>query len=191
MSWTRAAFFLSCLGALTWLLAGCITADRITFRLEIKESRQGRFTFVACGLHSSERNPEERKKEFRDFVRTGYLEQGARLARTLGLQNPKIELFNKAEAKTDGRVSGNFENALMVLASFTEDGNFQIQRTGDRLSVELYKDRTETGRVTIQIRYAGKIISHNAHRYDAEAHLMEWDLERLEKRGLYFVLENL
>lgn len=93
--------------------------------------------------------------------------------------DPKVTLFNKTETSSDVTLTGTVYHLIQALIPFLEK-DFEITKSEHKLSVKgtlgQFSEYPVNGKITISIKYAGKILSNNAHSFDKEKNLMTWGI---------------
>jgi len=176
-------------------LSGCLTFEKLEVRYDIEKDLTGKLKYTHHGVCSDAETLEEQREEMKEFYEKDYLELGEEMGRDLGIDAPKVTLLNKTDTKCDAVLSGEFTNIIRAFASFMESSDFEIKKVGDRFSVTLGigeeqpEESKDNQLMTFTVRYAGKILENNAHKYDKDFHLMVWESAKIDKSGIHFVLE--
>jgi len=191
MARIRLSLFFPVAAAFALTLGGCLDFERMTLRYEVRENLEGRLIVSVLGVHSAAKDAGTREKEFREFVEKGYLKDGDEMARKFGLVRSKVVLMNTTESRTDVRLEGEFERVVSALGLLTEEGDFEIEKKGGRLSVVIRRSPEKPWSdipAVLFLRYEGEILGHNAHRYEKESKTLTWDLRKMKGESLEFVL---
>lgn len=174
---------------MTAMATGCLELDGYAMHYDLDKNMRGKLTLIFYGVHSSGVNKE---KEYREFVQGGYIKEGKSMAKDFGLHKTAIRLTNTTATKTDAQVVGYFSKFIAALIPMTEDGDYELKMSNKKLSVRLFANlkKAKNEIATISIRYHGKIVSHNAHHYDGKLNMMVWNMKKIGKAGIVFVLDK-
>lgn len=169
-------------------LTGCLDYESEEVRLEISEGLGGKITFEFRGIRSTETETKSQQKEMAEFYTKDYLEFAKDFEHHIALENVEVTLLNKTETKCDATLVGDFDNLAQVVAAFAEEGeaDYEIKKNGDRFYVNF---NVEKGVSKFIMLYTGEVKESNAHKYDKDAHTMEWDLRKPDKREIRFALD--
>lgn len=173
------------------LLSGCLDVERFVIRYNINRDLQGTVALEFVGIHSSSEKPSEQKEEMREFYEAGYQEEAARMEREWSIVNAKAELSQKTDLRCDGKLSGEMEDLLRSLGPLLQEqgAEYEVRRGVDRFSFTARGGwDANDDNIVLVIRYEGKILEHNAPKYNESLHEMEWNLGRLDESGIHFVL---
>lgn len=175
------------------VLTGCLDTEKIHISFDIDRDLQGSLALEFLGIHSSKDGAPEQKEEMRQWYESGYLDDVARIEQEWSLQKSSTEFTNKTDLKCDGKLTGRFSSLLRTLEPLTNENEavYDIRKDKNRFSfsvsnVDFAKDES----VVLTIVYAGKILEHNADKYDAQAHRMEWNFGKGHKSDIHFVLQT-
>lgn len=182
------------LAALVSMLAltGCIDADKINIRFDINRDLTGTVTMEFLGLRSSAETPAEQKTEMLKFYESEYRDDAARMAQEWSLKNSRTEFTNRTDRRCDGKLVGDIDDLLKSLTPLVGEhgATYEIKRVANKFYFTTRGGWDEKdGNITLSVAYAGKILEQNALKYDAGAHLMQWNLGKLSESGIHFVLE--
>lgn len=174
-------------------LGGCLAFERWDMRYDIAKDLTVKTTDDIRGISSDEETLEEQKEEMKEFYENAYLEIASSFAHDSCVENIKVTLSNKTDTRCDAKVVGDCENIMKLVAHvMAKYSEFEIKKTGNYFSVTICAGEEQTQVVeigTLSVTYAGKIIENNAHKYNRNSHLMKWNLGKIDKSGIHFVLE--
>jgi len=170
--------------------SGCLNLEKMSIRYDIDKDLAGQMVLKFIGINSDEETEAEKKKEMSDFY-DKYIKDGKEQAEIWCLKNGKTELTDKTDLKCNATVTGEIWNIMGSLYPITEKSDFEIKKNSKTFSVEIAscKISEEDLPVEVSIKYAGKILSHNANEFDKKNNLMTWSGKKMEQTGIRFVLE--
>lgn len=172
------------------IFSGCLNLEKMSLRYDINKDLTGQMVLKFIGINSDEETEAEQKKEMSDFY-DKYIKDGKGQAEIWCLKNVKTELTEKTDLKCNATVTGEIWNILCSIYPITEKSDYEIQKNSKTFSVEIASCNIseEDLPVDVSIKYAGKILSHNANEYDKKNNVMTWYGTKMEKTGIRFVLE--
>lgn len=172
---------------------GCVDAEKINVRLDIDRELQGKVTLEFLGIHSTAGKPEEQKAEMQKFVDSDYKENAERIVREWSLKDAQTELTNKTDSKCDGKIVGEIDTLIKTLSPLVDErgATYEIKRDATRFyfTARVPPDPNASS-IDLTITYPGKIVEHNAQSYNEAAHLMQWNLGKINAAGIHFVLDT-
>ncbi|MCK5099829.1 MAG: hypothetical protein KAR45_17085, partial [Desulfobacteraceae bacterium] len=120
-----------------------------------------------------------------------YINSGREMADSWCLENGKTELTDKTDFKCNAIITGEIKNFPGSIYPIADGSDFEIKKNNKTFSVKIAscKISGEDAPAEVSIKYSGKILSHNAHKFDEKNNMMTWSGENMEKTGISFVLE--
>lgn len=175
------------------ILPGCLSMKEVHTRYEVGAKLSTYVSINVKGIHSDASGEEDQKKEMKEFFDGEYRETARDMAAQLGIAgDPKVTFSNKTETSSDATLTGEVHHLLQALVPFLGEGDFEITKREQKLSVKVALGGESADpddvKSTLSIKYAGKILSNNAHSFDKEKSLMTWDTTKLSDSGIQFVL---
>ena len=172
-------------------LTGCLDVEeqRVHCDIDLGLSADVRIEFI--GVHSDEKSPEAQKKEVGKLYGTNHLDMAQELALMYGLEGHTVTFTNKTDLRCDATLAGKSDSVLRVLTPLTQGAEFEFVRNSNIFSARIIvpeKKPEDKQKVTLLISYEGRIVTNNAAVYDKEKRLMTWQVDKLTKSGIRFVL---
>jgi hypothetical protein len=173
-----------------FILPGCLDLDHFQIHFDVSPDLSGEMRMTFIGVHSDEETTAKQKAEMAEFYQKEHQEMGKQQALHWGIEDAKIVFTNKTELRCDATLQGKIDNLGRSLAPLTEEYDFEIKKVDKIFSVKILpgKATDEDLAYSISIKYAGTIVSHNAHRFDKKQNLMTWMGNKLDESGIQFVL---
>lgn len=186
------------LAVLSLFISGCYDADKMVIHYDVKKDLSGEAIFTVSGVKATATTVEEQKKDIKeliaDFKSPNFMTENPNFP-VKGLKNRKVEILNRTELYADFQFTGKFDNFLESLP-FTDEEAFEpkIEKEGTKLKISLLLDteKKENEEAILSIKYEGKFIENNAHTFDKEENILQWNITKLNdnNESVYFVIET-
>jgi hypothetical protein len=177
---------------------GCVDlklCDKFEVHYRISDDLKGELTLVFVGVSF----PKETMKEFYD---QGYINDPesefnfpGSFQKLFAMDSSKTEIFDKTDTTCNVKVHGKigwFPSSLAALMSREHDVGFVLQKVGDYLYVTIgIESNSNSDTISIfTLEYNGYVVANNANEYDETSHRLQWEVEKIQPPGIYFVLDT-
>ncbi len=191
-------FYPVLLAILIFIIYGCLDIKDYSLKYDLKENFSGTIEFYneVISYAETDKELEADKEEVYEYI-DKFPELKKKFEKEFGIEDAKIEILDETESKWNISITGKYNNLLMAIPFLYEEGtDFDINKNASVISIRIIPEvpkksfSGESPLITFYLKYEGKIIKHNAHQFDQEQNQMMWNLYKLSKEGIYFVLET-